>query len=411
MPDLTIDRLGHRGDGIGAGPDGATIYVPLTLPGEVVAGETDGDRIETPRILRPSPERVLAPCAHFRSCGGCALMHASDAFVSRWKTEVIGAALSAHGLEVPMREIATSPPRSRRRATLAGRRTKKGALVGFHARRSDTIVPIAECHVLAPELFATLPALGEIARLGASRSATLGFQLTLTHAGVDLRVTGGKPLDGPLRETLPRFAGQFVRLAWDEEPVFADRVPEVDFDGIAVAPPPGAFLQATPEGEGALLRAVREAVGEAGRVADLFSGCGTFALPLARSAAVHAVEGDRNLLDALGRAARHAPGLKAVTGEARDLFRRPLLPDELSGFDAVVIDPPRAGAEAQTRALAKARVPRIAAVSCNPVTFARDAAMLTGAGYRVEWVQPVDQFRWSPHVELAACFALPHIGA
>jgi 23S rRNA (uracil1939-C5)-methyltransferase len=410
MVEVTIERLGHRGDGIGhttAGP----VYAPLTLPGEVVTGEAEDDRIAAPRVLRPSSERVAAPCAHFRSCGGCALMHASDTFVARWKTEVIATALSAHGLAAPMREIATSPPRSRRRATLAGRRTKKGALVGFHARRSDTIVPIAECHVLSPELFATLPALGEITRLGASRSATLGFRLALSGAGVDLQVTGGKPLDGPLRAALPRFAAQFVRLTWDDEPVFVDRPPAQVMGDAEVVPPPGAFLQATAEGEAALVAAVREATGGAARIADLFAGCGTFALPLARSSAVHAVEGDRSLLGALDQAARHARGLKPVTTETRDLFRRPLLPDDLAGFDAVVIDPPRAGAELQTRALAEARVPRIAAVSCNPVTFARDAALLTAAGYRLEWVQPVDQFRWSPHVELAASFALPHIGA
>jgi 23S rRNA (uracil1939-C5)-methyltransferase len=406
MVEVTIQRLGHRGDGVAEGP----LYVPLTLPGEVVEGEPDGDRIDTPRILQPSADRVTAPCPHYRSCGGCGLMHASDDFVARWKVEVIETALAAHGIEAPMRPIHTSPPRSRRRATLAGRRTKKGALVGFHARRSNTIVPIRECHVLAPQLLATLPALEEITRLGASRSGVLGLSVTLSPAGIDLRVTGGKSLDGPLRAALSRFAAQFVRLTWDEELVFVDRSPVQCFGAAEVTPPPGAFLQATAEGEAALLSAVEEATEGATRIADLFSGCGTFALPLAQRGAVHAVEGDAALLGALGQAARHTPGLKPVTTETRDLFRRPLEPDELSHFDAIVIDPPRAGAEAQTRALAEARVPRIAAVSCNPVSFARDAAILAGAGYRLDWVQPVDQFRWSPHVELAASFTLPHIG-
>lgn len=405
MVAVTIERLGHHGDGIAPGP----LYVPLTLPGEVVEGEVEGDRIAAPRILAPAPERVAAPCPHYRSCGGCSLMHASDAFVAGWKTQVIETALAAHGLSVPMRRIAVSPPRSRRRATLAGRRTKKGALVGFHARRSDTIVPIAACHVLAPPLLATLPALEEITRLGGSRSGVLGFAITLSDAGVDLRVTGGKPLDTDLRAALPRFAASFVRLTWEDEPVFADAAPVQSFGPARVVPPPGAFLQATAEGEGALLAAVSEATAGAARIADLFAGCGTFALALAAAAHVHAVEGDAALLAALDAGARHAPGLKPVTTEARDLFRRPLSPEELSRFDAVVIDPPRAGAEAQTRALAEARVPRIAAVSCNPVTFARDAAMLVAAGWRLDWVQPVDQFRWSPHVELAASLSLPHI--
>jgi len=336
-------------------------------------------------------------------------MHASDSFVADWKTQVIATALAAQGLDVAIRPIATSPPRSRRRATLAGRRTKKGALVGFHARRSDTIVPITDCHVLAPVLMAAVPVLEDITRLGGSRAGVLSFAMTQTESGVDLRVTGGKPLDGPLRAALGGFAGHFVRLTWEDEPIFAATSPLVRLGNAAVTPPPGAFLQATAHGEAALLSAVEEVTDGASRIADLFAGCGTFALPLARRAAVHAVEGEASLLAALDAGARHARGLKPVTTEMRDLFRRPMMVSELSAYDAVVIDPPRAGAEAQTRALAEARVPRIAAVSCNPVTFARDAAILTRAGYRLNWVQPVDQFRWSTHVELAASLTLAHI--
>jgi 23S rRNA (uracil1939-C5)-methyltransferase len=404
---VTIHRLGHQGDGIAPGP----VFVPLTLPGEVVAGAVEGDRMEAPRIITPSPDRVRAPCAHFRSCGGCSLMHATDSFVAGWKAQVIETALAAHDLTTEIRATATSPARSRRRATLAGRRTKKGALVGFHGRRSDVIVPLTECHVIAPDLFALIPVLEEIVKLGGSRSATLSFALTLTETGVDCAVSGGKPLDGPLRAALPRFRDRITRLTWGDEPVYADAVPRLCFGPVAVAPPPGAFLQATAEGEAALRAAVAEALTGAARIADLFAGCGTFALPLATHAPVHAVEGDESLTAALSQAARHAQGLRPVTTETRDLFRRPLLPEELAKFDGVVIDPPRAGAEAQTRALAEARVPRIAMVSCNPVTFARDAALLIQAGYRLNWVQPVDQFRWSPHVELAASLSLPHLSA
>ncbi len=336
-------------------------------------------------------------------------MHASDAFVAAWKSDVITNALEAHDLATPLRPILTSPPRTRRRATLAGTRTKKGALVGFHARKSDTIVPIRDCFVLHPSLLETLPALEQITRIGASRSATLAFALTLTDTGIDCRVTGGKPLDGPVRAALPTFAHAFIRLTWDDEPVFIETPPTLSIGPARVSPPPGAFLQATAEGEAALQAAVMEATQGAKSVADLFCGLGTFALPLARTAPVHAVEGAPDLLAALTQAANHAIGLKPITTEARDLFRRPLLPDELAGFDAIVIDPPRAGAEAQTRQIARARVPTVVAVSCNPVTFARDAAILKQAGYALQWVQPVDQFRWSPHVELAAKFTLPHI--
>ncbi len=411
MTEIAITRLGHRGDGIGEGPDGRTVFAARTLPGEVVAGEIEGDRIEVPAIVTPSPQRVSAPCVHYRSCGGCALMHASDSFVAGWKTGTIETALAAQGLDAPLRPIATSPPRSRRRASLAGRRTRKGALVGFHARRSDTIVPITDCHVLAPGLMAAVPVLEDITRLGGSRAGVLSFAITQSESGVDLRVTGGKPLDGPLRAALGAFAGHFVRLTWEDEPIFAATPPVVRFGNAAVTPPPGAFLQATAHGEAALLWAVEEAVGDATRIADLFAGCGTFALPMARRATVHAVEGEAALLAALDAGARHAQGLKPVKTETRDLFRRPMMATELSAYDAVVIDPPRAGAEAQTRALAEARVPAIAAVSCNPVTFARDAAILTHAGYRLNWVQPVDQFLWSTHVELAASLTLAHIDA
>jgi 23S rRNA (uracil1939-C5)-methyltransferase len=402
---LTIHRLGHHGDGIAPGP----IFVPLALPGEVVAGVVEGDRMEQPRIVTPSSDRVRPPCAHFKACGGCTLMHASDSFVAGWKAEVIAKALAAHGLTAPIRPTATSPPRARRRATLAGRRTKKGALVGFHARRSDVIVPISDCHVLAPPLVALIPTLEALTKAGGSRSATLSFALTLTETGIDCAVTGGKPLDAELRGALPGFRDRITRLTWGDEPVYADTAPGLHFGPVAIIPPPGAFLQATEDGEHALRAAVTEALAGAIRLADLFAGCGTFALPLATRAPVHAVEGAEALTEALTHAARHAEGLKRVTVETRDLFRRPLLPDELAAFDGVVIDPPRAGAEAQMRHIAQARVPAVAMVSCNPVTFARDAATLVQAGYGLNWVQPVDQFRWSPHVELAASLSLPHI--
>jgi 23S rRNA (uracil1939-C5)-methyltransferase len=220
-------------------------------------------------------------------------------------------------------------------------------------------------------------------------------------------VGGGRALDGAVRGALAALteAEDFARLAWEGEVVVTRRVPFQAMGTARVVPPPGAFLQATAEGERALVGAVRAAAGGARRVADLFAGCGTFSLPLAVGAAVLAVEGEAAMLAALAEAARRTPGLRPVRTEARDLFRRPLLAGELGGFDAVVIDPPRAGAEAQSRELARSGVPVIAAVSCDPASFARDAAILVAGGYRLDWVQPVDQFRWSGHVELAARFS------
>ncbi|TBX28291.1 class I SAM-dependent RNA methyltransferase [Nioella sediminis] len=403
--EITIQRLGHKGDGIAEGP----VLAPLTLPGELVEGDVTDGRMDAPRILTPSPNRVKAPCTHFRQCGGCALQHASDSFLAQWKQQVVETVLAAQGLTTEFRPIHVSPPRSRRRATLAGTRTKKGALVGFHARRSDTIVPITDCHVLHPDLLAVLPTLEQITRMGGSRSATLAFALTRSDAGIDCAVTGGKPLDEALRVALPQFLRHFARLTWDDETVFTETPPVQHFGTVAVTPPPGAFLQATPDGEATLVAAMIEATTGAKHIVDLFSGSGTFSFPLAARTPVHAVEGDRTMIAALDHATRHAAGIKKVTGELRDLFRRPLMAEDLAPYDAAVIDPPRAGAEAQVRELAASGIAKIGFVSCNPVTFARDAKTLTDAGFRLDWVQVVDQFRWSPHVELAASFTRAHM--
>lgn len=407
MP-LTIERLSLHADGVARGPDG-TVHVAMALPGEVVEGEVIAGRIAAPRILTPSADRVRPPCPHYRACGGCVLQHASDRFVEAWKAEVVRVALAGQGLEAPVTGVDTSPPRSRRRATLAGRRTKTGTLVGFHARGSDTLVDLRDCLILRPELMAMLPALHEATALGASRKAEVAFTLTLSDAGVEIAAQGGKEVDPPLFEALADLARRhdLARLDWNRDTVAARRPPIQHFGKARVTPPAGAFLQATAEGEAALLAAVREAVGGAGRIADLFAGSGTFALPLAEQAEVHAVEGEAAMIAALDRGWREAQGLKRVTTETRDLFRRPLLPDELARFDAIVIDPPRAGAEAQVAQIAAAQVPVLAHVSCNPVTFARDARTLVGAGYRIDWVRVIDQFRWSAHVELAARFSLP----
>ncbi len=404
---VTINRLGHLGDGIADGP----VFAPRTLPGEVIEGEATGNRIPAPRIVTPSPDRVKPPCAHYKTCGGCDLQHASDDFVASWKTDVVRAALQAQGLDAPILGIATSPPRSRRRATLHARRLKSGALVGFHGRASGTLVSVPECHLLVPEIISGMPAFEALACLGASRKSEIDLAVTETESGLDVSVAGARPLerDDLIIAVDIAQAHDLARLVWNDEIVAERRAPTVRFGRANVPVPPGTFLQATVEGEAALVSSVREAVRGASRVVDLFSGCGTFALPLAEHAEVHAVEGEQVALDALDRGWRTAQGLKRVTTEARDLFRRPLLPDELSRFDAAVIDPPRAGAESQTRALAASPVRRIAAVSCNPASFARDARFLVNAGCRIDWVRVVDQFRWSPHVELVACFSRDHM--
>lgn len=397
---VTIDRLGHLGHGIAPGP----VYVPGTLPGEVVEGTPDGDRLIDPKIVTPSPNRVKPPCRHARACGGCQLQHASEPFVAQWKQEVVANALSGQGLTADFLPLVTSPPNSRRRATLSARRTKGGVLIGFHARASDTIAEIPDCQLLHPGILAAFPGLQALTLAGGSRTTELSLQITLTRGGPDVVVTGGKPLDANLRLDLARLVEThgFSRLTWDGETVALRDRPALTMGTATVVPPAGAFLQATAEGEAALLHAVRQALGPQKRIVDLFSGVGTFTLPLSQDMEVHAVEGDAAMTKALDLAARNTPNLHRISTETRDLFRRPLEPDELNTFTAAVIDPPRAGAEAQTDRLAASKVPVIAAVSCNPVTFARDAKALVAKGYRLDWVQVVDQFRWSTHIELVA---------
>lgn len=400
MTEITITHLDQHG----FGQCEAGHKLPRTLPGEVI--EVDADTGKQ-RVVTPSEHRVSAPCRHFKSCGGCAMQHAADDFVADWKIGIVKTGLTARGIEAPMRPIKTSPPNSRRRATLHGRRTKSGALVGFHARASDMVIEVPECQLLHPDLLKTVPILAEITKMAGSRKGEIGFALTLSDDGVDLDVRGAKPTDLTMLTQLGELAARadLARLAWDTEPIATRRAPSHRFGTARVVPPPGSFLQATPQGEAALVAAVKEAVGDAPRIVDLFAGCGTFALALADRAEVLAVESEAAPLAALDAAWRTTQGLRQVHTETRDLFRQPLLPDELRTFDAVVIDPPRAGAEAQMRALAEAQVPVIAAVSCNPVSFARDAQILLSAGYSLDWVQVVDQFRWSTHVELAARFS------
>ncbi len=396
----TIERLGHLGDGIAPGP----LFVPGALPGEVVSGTPDGDRLRDVKIITPSPDRVRPPCRHFKSCGGCSLQHAADPLLADWKTRVVRDALAAQGLEAPVTMASVSPPRARRRATLSGRRTKKGAIVGFHGRASGTIVEIPDCQLLHPDLVAAIPALAALTVAGGSRKGELALAITRSQTGVDVAVTGGKPLDAPLQTALADIARahDLARLTWNGEVVVQRRPPAQPFGAAQVVVPPGAFLQATEQGQAALVAAVAGLAEGAKNVIDLFAGCGTFSLPLAAGARIHAVEGDAAMLAALDHGWRHATGLKPLTTETRDLFRRPVLAAELDAFDLAVIDPPRAGAAAQVNELANSNIARIAYVSCNPVTFARDVRRLADAGFAPGPVAVVDQFRWSPHVELVA---------
>ncbi len=405
MPEVVeveIVRLGHRGDGV-AEP---SIFAAHTLPGEIVRGELNENRLTKSKVLEPSTERVTPICSHFGVCGGCQLQHGSDEFVASWKTKLIEDALAARGLRAEILPIATSPIRSRRRATFAVRRTKKGVLAGFHAQASETIVAVPDCPVLTDGMLRALPFAEALAPEAASRKGTLSVAVTESENGLDVTISGGKPLHGPLRIVLSELAARYdlARLSYDEETIVTRRKPVQSFDGISVCPPPGSFLQATRHAETTLQNAVCDLLADRTHIVDLFAGCGTFAFPLSKSHKVQAFEGDESMVDAMRAAWRMTSGLKSLTSEARDLFRNPVSASELQQFDAAVVDPPRAGAAAQVAEFAKSGLSCIAYVSCNPASFARDARTLVDAGYELESVLPVDQFRWSAHVELVASF-------
>ena len=402
MEEFHIKRLGHLGEGIADGP----VYAPLTLPGETITAVRNGDKLTDIRIVTPSADRVKPPCRHFKSCGGCLLQHASDPFVEAWKVGVVETALKAQEIDTNIAQIETSPANSRRRATLSVRRTKKGASSGFHARGSDVIVEIPDCKLLDPLVLAGRVVAEDIATSCGSRKGELSVTITKSVNGLDIHVAGGKPIDGQLRIDLSALIAKhnLARLAWDDEVVAEAHPAYQQFGAAQVVPPAGAFLQATQEGEASLLALIQNAVGNAKSIADMFAGSGTFTLPMAELGEVRAFENDPEMIEALDKGWRMAKDLKKVSAEVRDLFRNPLMPEDMLKFDAVVLDPPRAGARAQVEQLAASSVPVIAFVSCNPVTFARDAKMLIDGGYVIGDVHVVDQFRWSSHIEVFAKF-------
>ncbi len=399
---VTIERLGHAGDGIADGP----IFVPRTLPGEVVNGDVIGGRMDAPRIVTPSADRIRPKCPAYQRCGGCALHHAAPDFVQNWKGAVVRQALSAHGVKAPIRQFHSSPPNSRRRAKLTGRRTKKGATVGFFAPRSDVLHDISGCLTLSPAITEKIPALQAFTSDFGSRRGVLQFWVLETAAGLDVAVDGLDADPGQF-EAFAHWAQthQIARLTIQDETVVTLQMPSLRFGNVIVAPPPRGFTQATAQAELFLQNAVRDAVGPSTQILDLFAGLGTLGLPLATQAAVHAVEGDAGLLSAIDTGMRHATGVKPVRTEKRDLFKSPIPANEMADYDAVIVDPPRAGASAQVAQIAQSQVPVVAMVSCNPITFAADAAVLCSAGFELDWIDVVDQFRWSTHIEVAAKFS------
>ena len=403
---LTIDHVGHRGDGVANGP-GGPVYVPFTLAGERVAVRLVGDRAELLEVIEPSPERVAPPCPHFGTCGGCALQHMADEAYRAWKRDQVVAALHQRGLAGDVEPLHPVQPGNRRRAVLTAKRAGRKLLLGYHGRQSHSVIDIKACPVLTPAIVAALPALRRVAEIATPGRGALKLTVLASESGLDVALADAPRLAARDEQRLISLAMEsgFARLTIDGETLIAAMEPRLSFGGASVVPPPGGFTQASAVAEATMASLVEAATVGATRVADLFSGIGTFALRLARHAAVHAVESDTTAIVALEHGIRHASGLKPVTVERRDLFDYPLMPKELTAFDAVVFDPPRAGAKRQAEELARSKVATIVAVSCNPATLARDLKILVEGGYRLRRVAPVDQFLWSPHIECVAVLA------
>ncbi len=405
---FTIDRLGAQGDGI-APTESGEVFVPFTLPGETVTAARHKDRADLLAVLEASPLRVGPACRHFTECGGCAPQHMESGAYLDWKRDRLVQALKSKGIVAEVGATVACPPHTRRRATFTARRAGAGMLLGFNRHLSSEIIGIEECPISLPPIVAALGRLRALADLVCATRDPFHLMVTATASGLDIAAQGS----GRMGEKQRRIAADFViregfsRLSVDGEIIVEPKKPVVMFGDVAVAVPPGVFLQATAGAEQAMADLVGRHVFRAKRVADLFSGCGSFALRLAAKSEVHAVEGDAAALAALDRGFRFARGLKKVGVEKRDLFRRPLTFRELAAFEGVVFDPPRAGAEDQARQIARSEVPYVAAVSCNPVTLARDLRILLDGGYSLKSVTPIDQFLWSPHVEAVALLEKP----
>ncbi len=410
---LVIDRIGHRGDGVvdGQGPDGEPLYVPGALPGEAVEVDSISghpDRRHLLAVERESPERVAPICPHFGVCGGCALQHWASAPYLAWKRDIVVLALRQMAIDAPVAQLIDAHGEGRRRAVFHARRGTHDVLeVGFSAARAHHVIPIDRCPVLVKELDGALPAAWAIAEELHRLEKPLDIAATATDTGLDIDVRGSGPLSARESVALAGLAAarKLARLTRHGELVAQARAPTLKIGPAVVTLPPAAFLQATAAGEAALARLVLaacDALPAKAMIADLFAGIGPFALRLAARHRVLAVDSDTLALEALRRAAASTSGLKPVTVERRDLFKNPLTAAELDDFAAVVFDPPRQGAQEQARSLAKSRVPLVVAVSCNAGTFARDMRHLLDGGYRLVEVTPVDQFRYSAHVEIVA---------
>lgn len=407
LSELRIEAVGAQGDGLAG-----KVFAPLTLPGERILAQVAGERAELVEILEASPDRVSPPCPHFGDCGGCALQHWAPEPYLAWKVEQIRLALGRVGIETDILAPFAAPPGSRRRLALHARREGRAVVVGFKARRTWRLVPIETCVIADPRLVAALPSLRRIAEpfLEHPKSAPT-LHVTQTLTGLDIDVTGverrggGLSADARMRAARAAAEADVARVTLASDMIYEARPARVRMGQALVSLPPGAFLQAAPQAEAAMAAFAVEAAAGASRIADLYCGVGAFTFPLSAIAPVMAVDVSPGAISALISAIASAPGLKTITGQARDLDRRPILAAELKGVDVVLFDPPRAGAAVQCGEIGRSGAARVIGVSCNAATFARDARLLIDAGFRLDRLLPVDQFLWSPHIEMVGVFS------
>jgi 23S rRNA (uracil1939-C5)-methyltransferase len=400
---LTVAAMGRRGEGVAETAEGP-VYLPFALPGESVRAAVEGKRGRLLEILEASPERIEPSCPHFGRCGGCAVQHWRYGVYCDWKRGLVETALRHRHVDAPVGELVDAHGSGRRRITLHVLFAGARALAGFMEGRSHRLLDLDRCPILCTELDDAPAIARELGAAIRGHAKSFDILVTASATGLDCDLRGRIPDRPDIQMDLSEAAERLdiARVTINGDLGIERRMPMLSAGKARIPLPPGAFLQATAAGEETLARLVLEAIGEAARIADLFCGIGPFALRLAEQASVLAVDGDDPALKAVDRAARGTPGLKPVTTEIRDLFRNPLTTRELDRYEAVIFDPPRAGAEAQARELAQSKVPTVIAVSCDPATLARDLAILVEGGYRIEAITPVDQFKYAAHVETVA---------
>lgn len=389
-------------DNSGAGITSEGIKLPGTLPGEQISINNN-----ILKIIKPAETRVTPVCSHYKNCGGCTIQHAKASFIKEWKFNIIESSLAERGIKTNIRPIQTSESESRRRATFHGIKTKKNVIVGFFKKGSHELVSTEQCKLVDPRIISKYPLFREITKIGATRKSVINIVTTLTSSGLDLNVLNGKILDVKTKGQISVLCETFkiARITWNGDLLSQFSPPTIIFDKLVVTIEPETFLQATEQGQEALIKNVLDSVKGASNVVDLFSGCGTFSLPIAKYAKILAVDKSENMLSVIKNAWRKNHGLKEIVCRAQDLFKNPILKDELKLFDTVIIDPPRSGAEVQINEIATSSITRVSSVSCNPKTFSRDARVLIDSGFALDWVQPIDQFLWSSHIEIVSQFS------